>query len=97
MKQTPRISETEWETTKVAQAEAPCSAGRSIELPTRTNPTGTPRPSRLSRVSGAGQPVLSFLNRLLAGGVRPNAQCQNAQLTPSTIRGTIAPRSIMGL
>ena len=43
MKQTPRIPETEWETMKVLWAVAPCSAGRSIELLTRTDPAWHPK------------------------------------------------------
>ena len=46
MKRTPRIPETEWETTKVVCAEAPGSASRSIELPPRTDTTWHPKTAK---------------------------------------------------
>jgi BlaI family transcriptional regulator, penicillinase repressor len=53
MKQTPRISETEWEVMKVVWAHAPCTAGQIIELLTQADSTWHPKT------------VKAFLNRLV--------------------------------
>ena len=56
MKRTPKISETEWELMKVVWAQAPCSAGRIIEVLTGQDSTWHPKT------------IKAFLNRLVRKG-----------------------------
>ena len=53
MKNTPRISETEWEIMNVIWSQAPCSAGEIIEALRRTDASWHPRTAK------------AFLNRLV--------------------------------
>ena len=56
MKRIPRISETEWELMRIVWAEAPCPAGRIIEVLVRQDATWHPKT------------VKAFLNRLVRKG-----------------------------